>query len=556
MKDLLRVLCTAMVAAGLTAVPRGPAVHGEVAPAQRLTIAFGGDISLGLEINAYAEADEGHVLDDVDVLKTADVTIANLEGVIASVGDAGAAKSDALPNYFRGRPETIGILQSAGIDVVGTANNHVGDYGDAALLEQSGLLDQAGIAHAGSGANWAEACAPAMLDVRGVRIAIFSVGSTEPMFAAGEDEPGTCYLGLDDRTGWESTASAAIADARQAAHLVFVAWHAGKNFVDEPSAREIELGRRLVDWGADAVLGSSAHVLQGLEIYKGRPIIHDAGNLLTHFDRPYDAAVYVLTVTPSGLERIEAVPVISDHGHTRLASDHDRDRIVGFLQDASAKLGTRLPDGTAELTPPTRSRALAIGPPSSPPAAPAIPESTSPPSQCTVEAVPADARVDDVGLGGGLTLVGARVMPDQMVTPQLLWVETYWRVEQPTAGDIFIAVLGTEGRNASATWVNRHQGCDWAWPVSRWEPGTVYRDYVPLRPVDAVSLVDSARFVTLSAPLGVAISVIGPGVDGAHDLAEVHLGLPVGARAGAALATVVALVLSGLWLRRRLGSAR
>jgi hypothetical protein len=303
--------------------------HGEAN--QTVTIAFGGDVSLALEINAYAADDEVGMLRELSILERVDLAIANLEGVVANVGDAGAAKSDTLPHYFRGRPETINVLRAAGIDALGTANNHVGDYGDAALLEQGRLLDAAGIAHAGSGENRGEACAPTLIDVRGIRVALFAVGSTEPLFAASAAEAGTCFIGLDDDVGWESTMPAAIAGARDKAHVVLVSWHAGRTFETEPTARETAIARRLVDLGADAVLGSSAHVLQGLEVHSGRPIVHDAGNLLMHFDRPYDAAVFLMTISTDGVERVEAVPVISAHGYTRLAAGADAERILIHL---------------------------------------------------------------------------------------------------------------------------------------------------------------------------------------------------------------------------------
>ena len=63
-----------------------------------------------------------------------------------------------------------------------------------------------------------------------------------------------------------------IAAARELAHVVLVAVHWGDNYVEEPAKQQkIRLGHALIRSGADAILGSSAHVLQGIEIYRGRP---------------------------------------------------------------------------------------------------------------------------------------------------------------------------------------------------------------------------------------------------------------------------------------------
>jgi poly-gamma-glutamate capsule biosynthesis protein CapA/YwtB (metallophosphatase superfamily) len=62
-----------------------------------------------------------------------------------------------------------------------------------------------------------------------------------------------------------------------------------------PSARQRELARALIDAGADAVIGSHPHVTQGVEMYRGRPIVYSLGNFVFDLlDQPANAVGWVL----------------------------------------------------------------------------------------------------------------------------------------------------------------------------------------------------------------------------------------------------------------------
>jgi poly-gamma-glutamate synthesis protein (capsule biosynthesis protein) len=72
----------------------------------------------------------------------------------------------------------------------------------------------------------------------------------------------------------------------------------------------------LVDGGADAVIGAHPHVLQGKEVYRGRPILYSAGNLVS--PRPGATAVYLLRFEGKALKGISIVPVGISGGVARL----------------------------------------------------------------------------------------------------------------------------------------------------------------------------------------------------------------------------------------------
>jgi len=311
------LLAALLLLAGAAPHPLTATDHAPEEEAGR-TIVFAGDIILGGAVNAFA-ADRGAaaLLGQVPELREADLAIANLESVATAYGVRRAEKGGLVPHHFRARPETLQVLAAAGIDVVATANNHSGDYGPAALIEHQGLLDDLGIAHAGSGRTAADACAPVYLDAGdGIQIAFFSADATQPAFDVGASA-GTCHLDLGDIGAWEEQFTESLATARRHAHATFVAVHWGENFVSEPTEEKRALGRRLIDLGADAVLGTNAHQLQGLEAHGDGVIVHDAAHLLADFAQPVDTAIFELRVTEHGLTGVDVVPLIAETGRRR-----------------------------------------------------------------------------------------------------------------------------------------------------------------------------------------------------------------------------------------------
>jgi poly-gamma-glutamate capsule biosynthesis protein CapA/YwtB (metallophosphatase superfamily) len=86
------------------------------------------------------------------VMRSADMTYANMEGPIIDETDENYHGPQA------GAPRAaIDDIKSMGIRVMTTSNNHTMDGGDAGMFMTNHLLDQAGITHAGSGKDLADA---------------------------------------------------------------------------------------------------------------------------------------------------------------------------------------------------------------------------------------------------------------------------------------------------------------------------------------------------------------------------------------------------------------
>ncbi len=468
-------------------------------------LAVGGDVNLGRRTNALvAENGADWALGGVPQLATAELAYVNLECVVATAGDYRVDKGESGPYYYRARPEMLAVLQAAGIDVVGTANNHVGDYGPPAVREQATLLDAAGLAHAGSGPHRESACGPTFARAGDLIAAFYAVDATMSPYAATADRAGACYLDPAQPEAWTRFAREAANTTSGRAHLAFLGVHWGDNGVFEPSATTRALARAAIQGGFDGILGSSAHFVHGVEIVDGRPVIYDAGNLLFDARGESEGALFELTLSAGGVREVRITALDPDYGHTRVARGEDGVTLAQLYADRSLALGTSLWVGGNEIVVP-----LPKPPAREPPARPEPVDRTGTPARaaagpaatCVSDQVPPDAQVADVAVGP-LTLVGRRVGPSRLSRRGMIDVETWWRVSQPLEKNVLIAVRATLDEG-SASWSGEHDGCDWSWPTERWEPGTLYHDRYALRPAP------KPRPGTYTVSVGVADTPLG-----------------------------------------------
>lgn len=467
-------------------------------------IAWGGDVNLGRRLHYRSASRETPSL-DVPEMRSADLTIVNLECVVSRLGQVGVRKGEEAPYYFRARPEMLSILQDAGVDAVVTANNHSGDYGPEALLDQQQWLAKAGIAFVGSGMNARQAFSPIFRNAGPYVVAVFAVDTTQRRTAAGSTTPGQAYLPTSDLQQWTQTLAGPLQHAKRFADVVLVAVHAGRNFATAPGLDDAAVSRWLIDAGADAVLGSSAHVVQGVEIYKGKPILHDAGDLL--FDAVVrddkDGGLFLLQFGPRGIEQIRYVPLRIEFGYTLRLTGADAADVCRRFVDKSALLGAafRIDSDHAVLDIPCDGdvpvQTLSHRVP-----AQAVPE-----PEWTVSSVPDDAKFASPYRLGPLRLLGLRASPVALDRRGILYVESFWTSDEPLPDNwrIEVRALARGLEEPPMLWgsASEHDPCDWMLPTTRWKPGIIYRDFYGLRPPPK----DHLRTVTLD----LAVRVIGDG---------------------------------------------
>jgi len=183
------------------------------------------------------------------------VTMVNLETAIA-VGGRPESKSFT----FQAPPSALTALKDAGIDLATMANNHAADFGAAGLAQTLSAIKASKFPVIGIGASAAQAYAPYYLNVNGVKLAFLAASQVQ-------EETLARFTATPTSAGIASAYSdrlvAAVRQARAQADLVIVYLHWGTEYQSCPNADQRSIADTLAAAGADAVVGTHAHVLQG-----------------------------------------------------------------------------------------------------------------------------------------------------------------------------------------------------------------------------------------------------------------------------------------------------
>lgn len=291
----------------------------------RATLVLGGDAMLGRYVGAMVrDKGPGYPLGPVArLLQRGDLTIVNLECAMTSSTRTWQGAPKAF--YFRAPPEAVRGLADAGVSLVSLANNHAMDFSEEGLLETLDLLRASGIASAGAGEDLAQAAEPAVVERKGMRFGMTAYCDHQADFAAGLEQPGINFLDLGD----EKEAVARFREDAAKLRVRGVDWpilslHWGPNMAERPSRAFRRLAHAAVDAGWRILFGHSAHVFQGIELYRGVPIIYAAGDLVDDYQvdpvlRNDLALLFEMEVNRKGLQRLLLRPLLVGWGQVRPA---------------------------------------------------------------------------------------------------------------------------------------------------------------------------------------------------------------------------------------------
>lgn len=238
-----------------------------------------GDIMMGTNYpdkNLLPINDGIDLLKDVNsILQDADITFGNLEGVfLNSGGTPKYCSNENLCFAFRTPESYITHLVSAGFDVMSTANNHAGDFGNTGRENTMRVLDSVGIEHAG------------------LLLKPYTTFKKEGIkygFAAFAPNTGTQSINdLDE-------AKKIVQHLDSISDIVIVSFHGGAEgskhqhvtkkreiFYGENRGNVYEFSHSMIDAGADIIFGHGPHVTRAMEIYKERFIAYSLGNFCTY----------------------------------------------------------------------------------------------------------------------------------------------------------------------------------------------------------------------------------------------------------------------------------
>lgn len=474
----------------LRTIKPAPSAHADdQQPA--VTLVAGGDVMLGRQLAGYTGlyGVEWPLQRIADYLHKADVAMVNLESVCSTLGDF-YDKDGISPFYYHNRPEMLDLLIKAGVDVVCIANNHTMDFGPAALEQQMEILDDCGIAHFGAGRDYLEAARPVFVRAAGLTLAFIGVETDTPSMQAGADEPGIHYAAEQELL---QAVAAAMAEARCHADVILVSPHWGKNWRENPTESLRRLARKIIDLGADAILGHSAHILQGIELHAGKPIVYDMGTLL--FDRVSEnrmkySALFELELSRRGVQRLKILPVKLSSGRAKLAGGTEAATIRRLIVEQSQALnaGSHFREHEGCLL-------LDCQPASQPRPLQALGHGRSHPSgalrkvsefyrdlksQPVYAACPEDCRwSESMLLDSGMEIVGARIASP--VYPGFGFLcEVFFHADAPPPGRWEARIDAYDEQGKQAFFYN-HPIAESAWPSQRWVKTDVIGDRVVVR---------------------------------------------------------------------------
>lgn len=297
---------------------------------------FVGDVFLSKKPRAaYDEKGIDGIIDEgyLKILKGSDFNIANLECSITDDIENAADKTFtfALPTKY------LEPIKEIGINLFTLANNHVLDYGVSAMQNTMKVLKDNDILYIGAGNNIQDAKRAHIKEIDGKRYAFLGASAVLPADSWKATDSGAgVFNGYDIRELCEE-----IKEVKPYVDKVIVYMHWGRELETVSNTWQKQYARRIVDAGADLVVGSHPHMVQEIEYYKNVPIVYSLGNFIyggTMRDTILLSATFDYSIDKNGQLQLIIYPGISSY--ERVKRDWKKDEIAAKIKEIQDKSGT------------------------------------------------------------------------------------------------------------------------------------------------------------------------------------------------------------------------
>ena len=309
-----------------------------------------GDLMMGgSALSVFRHNGPGYAFDSLRTfLKSADVTMANLEAPFTIQGKPFDKKFT-----FRVPPDYTTSLIHAGFDVLTLANNHILDYGREGLLSTFKILDSLNIHYCGAGENDKAAEEGCIIESGDWRIGFLAYSLTYPDdFWATSRSCGTAFprpKAMERR----------IQSMKQETDLIVVSFHWGGELMRFPKEYQRTYAHRAIDSGADLIIGHHPHVLQGVEIYRGKLIAYSLGNFVfgSYSHNVHESMIFKVCFEKGGKVMAEIIPIdvnnYRNHFQSRLLRDRQKRKVLLDLNEISKPYnhGTDIIDDSGVIDP-------------------------------------------------------------------------------------------------------------------------------------------------------------------------------------------------------------
>ena len=255
----------------------------------------------------------------LNVLQRSELLFGNLECAHSTLG---LKKNDYHSVQMRGDPRHIQALVAAGFKVVNVANNHSLQHGKETFQDSVDALQNNHIACCGLAADHtATSAKPVIIKQNGLSVGFLGYSLRPRQYFE--------HVPLYAEGGAEAMENDVLA-LRKQTDAVIVSVHWGEEFIQRPSPEEIKIARRLVDAGADVILGHHPHVLRGIEHYGRGHIVYSLGNFVCDMiwdDTLRTSLVFECEITGDGVHNVNLVPTYTNN-------DYQPEVLVGEKKNA------------------------------------------------------------------------------------------------------------------------------------------------------------------------------------------------------------------------------
>lgn len=246
-----------------------------------------------------------------------DLSFCNLECPVsargASTGKIYCFRADT--NFFNG-------VKNAGFNVFSLANNHTIDWGPKACMDTKKIIEENNLYAVGIGKKQEEARAPVIIKMNGLTFAFLAyVGMPLEGIVWAKDKPGPAQATIEEII-------AEIKKVRCEVDYVIVSFHWGIEYKHKPLDKQSQWAHKVIDAGADLVIGHHPHVLQSIELYKNRYILYSLGNFVFDQRKLYQrqTGIFSCIFKKGRIDSVSFFPVLLDKFRP------------GFVEDTAFKL--------------------------------------------------------------------------------------------------------------------------------------------------------------------------------------------------------------------------
>ncbi len=308
----------------------GTLSNGDSIENKNIVLSFVGDIYLSdYVLQKYnAEGVDGILSEGIrSKFLENDIVMANQEFAFSDRGEPMEDKQFT----FRVNPKYATLFSEIDLDIVSLANNHTLDYGVTALKDSFDTLTKNGIMYVGAGNNIDEAKMAKHLELKNKKVAILSASRVIPV---------SDWNAYSSKAGMLTTYDPTILigqieKEKLDSDFVVVYVHWGIELEHFPEDYQKDLARKYIDAGADLVVGSHPHILQGIEYYNGKPIVYSLGNFMFYYniDR---TAVLDVTLTGDGEVLLQLIPCRASNAKTYIIEDEvEKQKFYDYMTSIS-----------------------------------------------------------------------------------------------------------------------------------------------------------------------------------------------------------------------------